>query len=121
MLVCALLGVAGIVAGDEAPTPEALEAAVSSELPDPECLKAIRRARIAIRSGGSNTFDEAVELCEGRFEVIHEALALARIRDDAKAEDDLLESLVRRFESNAEPVPLAAVERAILDFSLEVA
>ena len=118
ILVCVVLCTGGTLATEEPPNRETPVTRPSQELPDPECLKAIRQARIAIRLGGSNSFETAVEPCGGRFEVLHEGLSLARTRDDQEAERRLLESLVGRIETNPESVPLVAAERAILDSSL---
>jgi len=61
------------------------------------------------------SFESALEPCGGRFEVLHEALSMARILGDQEAVERLSKQIVHQFETSPRSVPLVAAERAILD------
>ncbi len=119
VIVWVLVSMVGITWADD-PVPDGPVSPTSFEaMPDPECLRAIREARIAVARGGLRAglsgFEAASGVCAGRLEPLYEALTLARRLGDSEAEARQLERLVAHLTDPDRPLQLAALERAVVD------
>lgn len=97
---------------------------VIATLPTPDCVRALRIARINLDVGDASaarlSFDKALASCPGRIEPLLGGIMLADFSKNAKTRERYSRLLVRALRDPDLPLQLAAIEQAALDPSLGI-